>query len=101
MYFEMMRMNDVDQFIGRKDTIIVDVRKAEEYWQGHIKTAVNVPYEQGQNIVRYVSGFDYILIYCHTGSLSMMAARDLYGVNSRVFNLCGGLRAYRGILVRT
>lgn len=101
MYFEMMRMKDVDKYIGRKDTIIVDVRKEEEYWQGHIKTAVNVPYEHGDNIARSVSGYEYILLYCHSGSLSLMAARDLQGVDSRVFNLCGGLRAYHGNLVRT
>ena len=101
MYFEMIRVSEVEKFIGRKDSIIIDVRKEEEYRQGHIRTAKNVPYEQGDNIARYVNGYDYILLYCCSGTLSLMAARDLYGVNSKVYSLCGGIRAYKGILERT
>ena len=101
MYFEMIRMNDVDKFIGRNDSIIVDLRSQEEYNNGHIPGAINIPYEQGDNIAMYVQGYYYILLYCHKGSISLMAARDLYGVNAVVYSLCGGLRSYYGRLVRS
>ncbi len=101
MYFEMMRMNDIDKFIGRNDTVIVDLRREEEYYDGHIPGAINIPYQQGDNIAAYVQGYRYVLLYCHKGSVSLMAARDLNGINAIVYSMCGGLRAYYGKLVRS
>lgn len=100
MFFEMMRINDVDKFLGREDTIIVDLRSRAEYENGHIPGAVNIPYEQGDNIAVFVHGYNFILLYCQRGSISLMAARDLYGITGRVYSLCGGLRSYYGKLVR-
>lgn len=96
-----MKMKDVNRFIGREDTIIVDLRNEDEYCSGHIPGALNIPYEQGENIAIYVQGYRYVLLYCHKGSVSLLAARDLHGVNAAVFSLCGGIRAYTGILERS
>lgn len=100
MYFELMRMNEVERYMNRTDSIIVDLRTQEDYWNGHICGAVNIPYERGDDIGQYVQEYSFILLYCHSGSLSLMAARSMHSVPGRVFNLCGGLRAYRGKLVR-
>ena len=96
-----MKINDVDVYIGKPNVIIIDLRKPNEYRNGHIKTAVNIPYEQGKNIANYVHGYGQIFLYCQRGSISMLVARDLNGVDGTVYNLCGGLRAYYGKLVKT
>lgn len=99
--FEMMRINDVDKYIGKPGVIIVDLRSTEEFQSGHIKGAMNIPYELGKNIARHLQGYRYIFLYCQRGSLSILAARDLDGLNAIVYNLCGGLRVYTGKLVKT
>lgn len=99
--FEIMKINDVDNYIGKPGVIIVDLRSVKEFNSGHIKGAMNLPYEQGKNIARHLQGYRYIFLYCQRGTLSMLAARDLEGVNAIVYDLGGGLRAYNGKLVKT
>ena len=72
-----------------------------EYQSGHIIGAVNIPFEEGKNIARFVNGYRHIFLYCERGSLSLMAARNLRGVNAMVYHLCGGLRSYYGKLVKS
>lgn len=98
--FEMMKINDVEKYIDRPEVIIIDLRSPNEYQSGHIKGAVNIPFEEGKNIAKYIKGYRYVFLYCQRGSLSLMAARNLRGVNAKVYNLCGGLRAYYGKLVK-
>ena len=95
-----MRINEVDKYIGKPGVIIVDLRSPTEYQSGHIKGSVNIPFEEGKNIAEKVKGYRYIFLYCQRGSLSLSAARNLYGVNARVYNLCGGLVSYYGKLVK-
>ncbi len=35
----------LDYYVGRKDSFLIDLRNPKEYHTGHIKGAVNVPYE--------------------------------------------------------
>lgn len=97
----MMKINEVDKYIGKPEVVIVDLRSPSEYQSGHIIGAVNIPFEEGKNIARFVNGYRHIFLYCERGSLSLMAARNLRGVNAMVYNLCGGLRSYYGKLVKS
>ena len=36
----------LDYYVGRKDSFLIDLRNPKEYHTGHIKGAVNVPYEE-------------------------------------------------------
>lgn len=96
----MIKINDVDQYIGKPGVIIVDLRKPEEFRSGHIKGALNIPYEFGKDISRSLQGYPYIFLYCQRGSLSMLAARGMSNINATVYHLGGGLCAYSGKLVR-
>jgi rhodanese-related sulfurtransferase len=97
----MIKINEVDKYIDKPGVIIVDLRSANEYKSGHIKGAVNIPFEEGKDISRYLMGYRYVFLYCQRGSVSLMTARNLRGVNAKVYNLCGGLRSYYGKLVKT
>ena len=41
----------LDYYVGRKDSFLIDLRNPKEYHTGHIKGAVNVPYEEFEEIL--------------------------------------------------
>ena len=43
----------LDYYVGRKDSFIIDLRDAKEYHNGHIRGAVNVPYEKFEEMQTY------------------------------------------------
>lgn len=100
MSFETIRANDITNYIGKRNVLIIDLREREEYLAGHIPSAVNIPYEdleeQKINLNR-----NYLLIfYCDRGHISLMAARDLIKDGYNIKSLYGGIRAYHGRLER-
>ena len=94
MYFEGMRIEDINQYNGRTDTIIVDLRRREDYDKGHIPGAVNIPYTSAEELAEQVKYYSIIILYCYRGNLSMLAARDLKGISGKVYQLCGGIHTY-------
>ena len=34
----------LDYYVGRRDTLIIDLREKESYMHSHVKGAVNMPY---------------------------------------------------------
>ena len=89
-----MRLEDIKHYIDRKDAIIVDLRKKEDYDKGHIPSAVSVPYTSSEELAEKVRYFKVVVLYCYRGNLSMLAARDLYGIQGKVYHICGGIHAY-------
>jgi rhodanese-related sulfurtransferase len=73
---------DLKKMISEKkdDYVLVDVRDASEYKEGHIPTAVNIPSET------FAAGFGIlpkekkIIVYCNTGSRSYLAYKKLIGL---------------------
>ena len=58
---------------------IIDVRTAQEYAQGHLDTATNIPYtEIGEKIAAHVSHKEErITVYCRSGRRSAIAKQTL------------------------
>ena len=55
----------LDYYVGRKDSFIIDLRDAKEYHNGHIRGAVNVPYEKFEEMQTYDFPKGKILVlYC-------------------------------------
>lgn len=100
MSFETIRIGEVESYIRREDIRIIDVRNKIDFNRGHIENAVNIPYEELEQNKSILDGYQSILLYCDRGNSSLLAARDLNKVGYSVINLCGGLRAYRGKLVK-
>ena len=65
--------------------LIVDVREREEYVQGHIKGAINIPLFDMRYHLSLLEGRK-VLLYCNTGHRSRMAAEYLHsqGVDAEV-----------------
>lgn len=80
--------------------IIVDVRSNEDFLEGHIPMAVNVPMEQLKSGTYSLPKSRYLLVYCRYGGGSAMASRILSQDGYKVINTIGGLAQYRGPMTR-
>ncbi|HWT75250.1 MAG TPA: rhodanese-like domain-containing protein [Mobilitalea sp.] len=100
MPFEAIKTNDIFKYIGKVNVLIIDLRDRAEYDEGHIPTAINIPYEELDKR-KYQLQRNYLLIfYCDRGNISLLAARDLMKDGYNMKSLYGGLRAFRGKLER-
>ncbi len=85
---------------GKEPIVIVDVREPELYMTGHVKGAINMPYETAhKRILKELSPMDTIVFVCHAGpmgdELGRVLAKNGY---PRVFNLRGGMKKWTGPL---
>lgn len=79
------------QLCGAK---VIDVRSRQEYDEGHIDGAINIPeYEINSSIKNVLNNLDEeLIVYCQSGSRSRKAYKKLIKLNYKnVFNLYGGL----------
>jgi len=88
--------------IDGKPLIIVDVREPELFAKGHIKGAINIPYDDAKpRIFKELSPKDRIVFVCHGGpmgdELGHLMAQKGYPA---VFNLAGGMKKWKGPVVR-
>lgn len=95
MNFETISAKSIDEYIGREDCIIIDLREREEYDRGHIRGAYHLTFEELEQSVPVRRDVTYIL-YCERGASSMMAAKRLAREGYRVKTVIGGILAYRG-----
>lgn len=98
MSFETIRTNDIANYIGKQNVVIIDLRDREEYLAGHIPSAVNIPYEDLEEQKASLKRYKLLVFYCDRGHISLMAARDLIKDGYNIKSLYGGIRAYRGRL---
>lgn len=85
---------ELDIYVNRSDTIIIDLRERDVYDKSHFRTAVNVPYEELE-ICRKFPRQKLLIVYCERGSTSLFAARALMKMGFRVKSVVGGIRCYQ------
>ena len=95
MNFEMITPKELDRYLHRGDTFIIDLRSPEEYRDRHLLGALNIPYERRKNCCLFPKNV-LLVFYCDRGSLSMAAAREYAGKGYRTRTVVGGLSAYQG-----
>ena len=100
MAFETIRAKDIENYIGKYNTLIIDLREPIEYKKAHIPTAVNIPYLDFENRKSSIPSDRLLILYCDRGNLSLLLARELSNEGYQVKNIYGGIRAYRGQLVQ-
>lgn len=89
-FYEMMQKE--------KDVIILDVRTPQEYQEGHISNAINIPVQiLGQQLDKLNNFKDKkILVYCRSGNRSAIASQILDRAGFKnVYNLKGGLLEWK------
>ena len=81
----------------KNGAIIVDVRSSQEYDEGHINNAINIPYYEIKNKVNNVfkNKNQEIVLYCQTGFRSKQAYKKLIKLKYKnVYDLYGGLEKW-------
>ena len=86
-YSAMAMIKDISTY-----TIVVDVRRSDEYAAGHIKGAVNIPLSRiltdGKNLLPDKNR--EIIVYCHSGERSKAACLELCNMGYKnVYDLGG------------
>jgi rhodanese-related sulfurtransferase len=98
MSFDTIRTNDIINYIGMPNVMIIDLRDKKDYDKGHIPTAVNIPYEELERKKQYIRKNTLLIFYCDRGNVSLLAVRDLMKDGYEMKSLYGGLHAYHGKL---
>ena len=91
---------DVQGFVRLTETpdvVVLDVRTADEFNEGHLAGAVNIDVKQGdflQQALALLPSGATIAVYCRSGRRSANAAGMLAAEGYRVVNLKGGIIAW-------
>lgn len=97
--FEQISQDEARQIMETTDDyIIVDVRRADEFAEGHIPGAVNVPNEtiEEEAGAALPNKEQTLLLYCRTGNRSKQAAQKLADLGySNVYEF-GGISEWTG-----
>ena len=81
-----------------KNYIILDVRRPDEYAEGHIPGAINVPNEEigTAEIAELPNKSQLILVYCRSGRRSKEASEKLVKLGYTNIVEFGGILDYKG-----
>ena len=91
--FEMMK--------NENDYIIVDVRTPEEYAQGHIENAINIPLDLiSDDIYKLLDKDQLIMLYCRSGNRSSQAANKMVALGYKNVIDFGGINTWPYRLVK-
>ncbi len=80
----------VDKIIAGDDMVILDIRGADAYNEGHIQGAINVPWGPAiaTNLAKIPQDKE-VFVYCYTGQTAgqAVATMNIAGINARSVNL--------------
>ena len=81
--------------------VLLDVRTAEEYRQGHIEGSLNIPLQNMQAVKSSIPALDKpIYVHCLSGSRSAQAVSVLKSMGYTNVTNIGGINAYHGKVVK-
>ncbi|MBR3362292.1 MAG: rhodanese-like domain-containing protein [Bacilli bacterium] len=78
--------DELKTILKEKNYTIVDVRTEEEYNEGHVKKAINIPYDT-INKKTSLNKNKTILVYCQSGKRSSIAYNILKKLGYDVYDL--------------
>ena len=96
--FENMEVKEFAELIADSDVVILDVRKADEFAEGHIKGAVLIDQYQSDFLEQAKAKLPIdktIAVYCRSGRRSANAAGKLADIGYKCVNLNGGIIAWK------
>ena len=96
--FENMEVKEFAELIADPSVVILDVRKADEFAEGHIKGAILIDQFQSDFVEQARAKLPKektIAIYCRSGRRSANAAGKLADVGYKCVNLKGGILAWK------
>ena len=97
--YRQISMNEaVKMMRDEKDYIILDVRRPDEFAEGHIPGAINVPNEEigTAEIAELPNKSQLILVYCRSGRRSKESSEKLVKLGYTNIVEFGGIQDYEG-----
>ncbi|MCG8426040.1 MAG: rhodanese-like domain-containing protein [Chromatiales bacterium] len=86
------------EMINREEAVVVDVRPMNDFTEGHIINALNIPANALKNQIKTLEKYKDkpIIMACRSGAQSSMACKQLRKEGfEKVFNLQGGMLAWQ------
>lgn len=83
------------RLINDSHAIVLDIREPAEFASGHLPNARNIPLGELEKRAGDLPQGKPVLVCCASGARSAKAAALLRGAGREVFNLAGGLAAWR------
>ena len=96
--FENMEVKEFAELIADPSVVILDVRKADEFAEGHIKGAILIDQFQSDFVEQAQAKLPKektIAIYCRSGRRSSNAPGKLADAGYKCVNLKGGILAWK------
>lgn len=78
------------------DFQLVDLRNRPSFQKVHIKSAINIPFQELEYHIDSLDQGKPIVMYCSRGGQSMLACNRLSSRGYQVINMAAGLNYYRG-----
>lgn len=94
MDFQAIGINEIENYLNRPNTSMIDLRTKEEYDLYHLEGAKNIPYDDLDKYKRRLSRNMTYILYCERGGSSLLAAKELSREGYRVYTVIGGIRAW-------
>ncbi len=95
MGFQTIGVKDIERYLERPNTGLIDLRSREEYDVCHLEGARNIPYEDLEEYKDSLSKDTAYILYCERGGSSLMAAKELSREGFQVYTVVGGIRAWQ------
>ena len=104
-YVKITSDQAVEMMKKEKNYVIVDVRTPEEYKEGHIPNAINIPLDTidnyiSQNVENLKDKNQLIMVYCRSGRRSAEAAKKLLAKGYMNVIDFGGINDWKGEIVK-
>lgn len=95
MHINIISWEQLQQYLGREDCLIIDLRDKGEYEEGHLPGALWWDWERLEEEIADIllaqhRNIETIILYCDRGNISLIAARDLARHGYRTASLGGG-----------
>jgi len=100
--YRQINQEEAKEMMSKEDGhIVVDVRREDEYKEGHIPGAILIPNESiGEEQPKELPNLDQIiLIYCRSGNRSKEAAQKLFDMGYKNIYEFGGINTWTGDIV--
>lgn len=88
---------NLEEYHKTQNAVLLDVRTAEEYAEGHIPKSKNLPLQVIDKAARFIDNKDVpVFVYCKSGGRSSMAQEALKSMGYKKVTNLGGISAYTG-----
>ena len=96
--FENADVNEFAELVADNNVVVLDVRTASEFAEGHLERAINIDYRQDDFVEKAKATLPLdkkIAVYCRSGRRSAGAAGILGDDGYKLVNLKGGIIAWK------